>query len=69
MDTSWPATTTLPVRCGPLTPLTATWTTPELLPEEPWAIEAHGTLLEAVHGQPSPVVTVMLVDPPADPTE
>jgi hypothetical protein len=65
--TSWPATSTLPVRVGPLVPSTTIWAAPDPLPLEPWTTAAQGTLLAAVHGQPAAVETFTIVEPPPAP--
>jgi hypothetical protein len=65
---TWPAIVSVPVRDGPVVGATVTLTVPVDVPDI-GATEAQLTLLEAVHGQPAPAVTVTTVEPPAAPAE
>src|SRR5690349_8817248 len=56
---------TVPERATPVLAEAVTPTVPFPLPLAPDAIVSHGVLLEAVHAQPAPAVTLTFDDPPA----
>jgi hypothetical protein len=62
-----PATSTVPVRVGPLVGSTTIRAAPGPAPVVPSVTRAQSTLLAAVHGHPAPVVTAMVVVPPDAP--
>ena len=65
--TDCPATSTVPVRDGPDVASTTSRTVPGPVPDAPCGTVIHGTLLIAVQGHALPVVTAIVVEPPAAP--
>jgi hypothetical protein len=67
MLTTCPATRTPPDRGGPFVPSTTICAAPGPVSVAPCVTAAHGTLLAAVHGQPTAVETLTIVEPPPEP--
>jgi hypothetical protein len=65
--TVWPATTSVPVRDGPVVASTARLTEPDPLPLAPDVSEIHGALLVAVQPQPAAAPTLTSSGPPLAP--
>jgi hypothetical protein len=64
---AWPAIVTVPVRDGPVVRATVVVTAPVPVPVAAETV-IQSTLLDAVHGQPGPAVTVTTCEPPVAPT-
>jgi hypothetical protein len=60
----FPATVSVPVRCGPVFAATENWVVPLPLPLPAAVIVIHESLLVAVQAQPVTVVTLIEPDPP-----